>query len=254
MSLPDSSILTNIIVPGRARPMDALFEKKYIMTRGLENRLYSDEEVMRLPEIYPGHTHQQEWELRKRSSRKLIRYLAAKGRPGSILEVGCGNGWLSHHLAGIPGSRVTGLDINFTELQQAARVFSDDPNLHFVHGDLRSGILGELSFRYIVFAASVQYFPSFKKIVHLALSYLDTGGELHITDTHFYKAGEIDAAKRRTQGYYASLGYPEMADFYFHHDMADLQSFDHRWLSDPHSIANRIRGRRQGFPWIRIKK
>ena len=254
MSLPDSSILTNIIVPGRARPVDMLFEKKYITTRSLENRLYSDEEVMRLPDIYPGHTHYREWQLRKRSCKRLVRYLASKGRPGAILEVGCGNGWLSHHLATIPGSRVTGLDINFTELQQAARVFSDDPNLYFVHGDLRSGILGEQSFRYIVFAASIQYFPSFKKIVHLALSHLDEGGELHITDTHFYKAADIEPAKRRTLAYYTSLGYPEMADFYFHHDMADLQSFDHSWRFDPLSIGNRIWGRRQGFPWIRIKK
>lgn len=234
--------------------MDVLFEKKYIATRSLENRLYSDEEVMRLPEIYPGHTHYGEWLLRKRSCKKIVRYLSSKGRPGAILEVGCGNGWLSHRLANIPGARITGMDINFTELQQAARVFSDDPNLYFVHGDLRSGILGEQTFNYIVFAASIQYFPSFKKIVHQALTYLNEGGELHITDTHFYKTSEIELAKRRTTAYYASLGFPEMADFYFHHDARDLESFDFTRMHNPHSLYNRVVGRQNGFPWIRIKK
>ena|SRR6186713_1258209 len=254
MSLPDSSILTNIRVAGRARPMDALFEKKYITTRSLENRLYSDEEVMRLPEIHPGHTHSKEWLLRKRSCKRMVRYLGSKGRNREILEIGCGNGWFSHHLAEIPGARVTALDINFTELQQAARVFSDDPNLHFIHGDIRSGILGEAEFDYILFAASIEFFPSFKKIVHLALSYLKPKGELHITDSRFFRPGEIEIARRRNQSYYSSLGYPEMADFYFHHNIMDLQSFDYSRLYDPYSFRNRLFGKKEGYPWIRIKK
>src|SRR5450755_3134227 len=114
MGLPDSSILTNIQVPGRTTPADFLFEKKYITTRGLENRLYSDDELLRLPDIESEHTHYKEWQLRKKSSQRLMRYLAARKKALDILEIGCGNGWLSHQLAEIPGSRVTGLDINFT--------------------------------------------------------------------------------------------------------------------------------------------
>ncbi len=76
----------------------------------------------------------------KRTARRLVHYLGARKKTLEILEVGCGNGWLTHQLADIPGTRVTGLDINFTELQQAARVFSNDPNLRFIHGDMRSGI------------------------------------------------------------------------------------------------------------------
>src|SRR5258708_7832527 len=166
MGLPDSSILTNIQVPGYAKACDALFEKKYIFIRSMENRLYTDEELSKLPDIPPGHTHYKEWQIRKRSGRRLQCYLAAKKKDLEILEIGCGNGWLSHLLAEVPGTKVTGLDINFTELQQAARVFNDDPNLVFIHGDLRSGILCDRSFDCIVFAASLQYFPSLKKIVH----------------------------------------------------------------------------------------
>src|SRR3954466_2828024 len=101
MSLPDSSILTNIQVPGPSRPMDILFEKKYITTRSLENRLYSDEEILKLPQIAPTHTHHKEWLSRRRSARRLVRYLAGKRRPLEVLDIGCGNGWLSHLVAEI---------------------------------------------------------------------------------------------------------------------------------------------------------
>jgi hypothetical protein len=51
MNLPDSSILTNIRVPGRTRAQDVLFEKAYIITRSLEGRLSADEEVILLPVV-----------------------------------------------------------------------------------------------------------------------------------------------------------------------------------------------------------
>jgi len=252
MSLPDSSILTNIQVPGPSRPLDVLFEKKYIVTRSLENRLYSDEEVMKLPEIAPGHTHYKEWQSRKRSARRLVRYLAARRRPLEVLEIGCGNGWLSHLVAEIPDTRVTGLDINFTELQQAARVFNDDPNVSFVHGDLRNLGLEDQSFDVILFAASLEYFPSLKKIIHRSLTYLKDEGEVHIIDTRFHRQNEIHAARMRTLAYYTSLGYPEMADFYFHHNIRDLRSFHHVLLHNPDSFTARLLGSRRDLPWIRI--
>jgi ubiquinone/menaquinone biosynthesis C-methylase UbiE len=254
MSLPDSSILTNIQVPGHTTPGDILFEKKYIITRSLENRLYTDEELMELPDIPASHTHYREWQIRKRSGRRLLHYLACKNKALDILEIGCGNGWLSHQLAEIPDTEVVGLDINFTELQQAARVFSGDPNLHFIHGDIRSGVLDDRRFDCIVFAASIQYFPYLKKILHFTLSLLEPGGEIHIIDTHFYRSGEIEGAKRRTAAYYSSLGYPEMADFYFHHGSNDLRSFHHTLLYNPSAVQNKLFGKKDPFPWIRITK
>src|SRR5882757_4766122 len=252
MSLPDSSILTNIQVPGPSRPLDVLFEKKYIITRSLENRLYSDEEVMKLPQIPLSHTHYREWQSRRRSARRLVRYLKGKRRPLDVLEIGCGNGWLCHQMAEIPDTQVTGLDINFTELQQAARVFSDDPNLSFIHGDLRSPGLGEQQFDIILFAATIEYFPSLKKIIHRSLMYLKPDGEVHIIDSRFHRQGEIPTARMRTLAYYTSLGYPEMADFYFHHSSRDLRSFHHVQLYNPNSLTARLLGSRSDLPWIRI--
>ena len=253
MRLPDSSILTNIQVQGHTRLREILFEKKYIQIRALESRLYTDEELLRLPEVAPDHPHFDEWQWRKRSARRLVRYLGSRQRTLEILEVGCGNGWLTHELAEIPGVRVTGPDINFTELQQAARVFSDDPNLRFVHGDVRTGILGDRRYDIIVFAATIEHFPSIKKIVHMCLGLLKTGGEIHILDTPFCRPDQVKTEERRTLGYYTSFGYPEMAEYYYHHTLADLRSFHFVLLYNPKSMYSRLQRVKTPHPWIRIK-
>jgi len=253
MYLPDSSILTNIQVKGHPRLKEILFEKKYILLRSLESRLYTDDQLVKLPDVNEDHPHWREWQVRKRSAQRLVKSLVFRKRPLRILEVGCGNGWLSHQLAEIPGARVTGLDINFTELQQAARVFSDDPNLRFIHGDIRTGILDEQQFDCIVFACSVEYFPSLKKIIHFTLTYLVPGGELHILDTKFYKSSELESERKRIQAYYTAFGYPEMADLLFQHSWKDLNCFRHLLLFDPGTLINRLLRPDDIYPWICIK-
>jgi SAM-dependent methyltransferase len=253
MYLPDSSILTNIQVKGHPRLKEILFEKKYILLRTLENRLYTDDQLIRLPDLNADHPHYREWQVRKRSAQRLVHLLAFRNKPLRILEIGCGNGWLSHQLAEIPGAKVTGLDINFTELQQAARVFSDDPNLRFIHGDIRTNILDEQLFDCIVFAASIEYFPSLKKIIHFTLAHLVPEGEIHILDSSFYKPSEIEFEKRKTLAYYNAFGYPEMADSLFQHSWKDLSCFRHELLFDPNALLNRFLRPNDIYPWICIK-
>jgi ubiquinone/menaquinone biosynthesis C-methylase UbiE len=252
MYLPDSSILTNIQVQGHTRLREILFEKKYIQVRALESRLYTDDELIQLPDIAPAHPRFKEWQVRNLSARRLVRYISRRKANLDILEVGCGNGWLTHQLAEIPGSSVIGVDINFTELQQAARVFSNDPNLRFIHGDIRSGLLDDLCFDIIIFAATLEHFPSAKKILHLCLSHLKKGGEVHIIDTPFCKPEDVKPEERRTLAYYTSFGYPEMADYYFHHTMDDLRSFRYTVLYNPKGFLHQFRKHKSQHPWIRI--
>jgi SAM-dependent methyltransferase len=254
MILPDSSILTNIQFPGNAKPPNDLFEKKYISIRCLENRLYTDEEVEHLPIIARSHTHYREWIIRKKSSNRLINYLSSKKKRLRILEVGCGNGWLAHSLSAIPGSEVTGLDINFTELQQAARVFNEDKHLHFIYGDIYANVLNNLKFDVIVFAASIQYFQPLRKIITICLKHLSPAGEIHIIGSHFYKPSEINEAKKRSLEYFTSLGYPEMSDYYFHHQFKELKLFNHTIFFNPHFVVNRFLKNTDPFYWVGIKK
>src|SRR5258705_7764836 len=88
------------------------FEILYTRLRQWERRIYSDKEVTQLPVVASTHPFYKEWQLRKESSKKLIDYLKKRNQRTDILEVGCGNGWLSSKLAGIKKSNVIGVDIN----------------------------------------------------------------------------------------------------------------------------------------------
>lgn len=230
------------------------FEKLYIQLRKKEQRVYTDDEVLDLPNVPATHLHFKEWMLRKRSCDRLIKYLDEKNKPLHILEVGCGNGWLSSQLAKNISGEVIGMDINKEELTQATRVFSEISNLKFISGDIRSVQLEDNSFDIIVFAASLQYFSSLKEIMQYAFQYLRAGGEVHIIDTIFYNNNNVDAARQRTKDYYTALGFPEAAAWYYHHCIEDLKNFSIKILNDPTSWMNKLRKDKNPFFWVSIKK
>lgn len=230
------------------------FEKLYIQLRKKEQRFYTDDEVRSLPRIAATHTHYKEWLLRTKSSTQLIKYLGKKKKSLNILEIGCGNGWLSAQLAKNISGQVVGMDINKEELVQAARVFSTISNLNFIQGDIRSAQLEHNSFDIIVFAASLQYFSSLDEIIQSAFQYLKGDGEIHIIDTLFYLASNVDAARQRTKDYYNSIGFPEAAEYYFHHCLEDLEHFSAKILYNPASWLHKFTKNKSPFFRVCIKK
>jgi 2-polyprenyl-3-methyl-5-hydroxy-6-metoxy-1,4-benzoquinol methylase len=229
------------------------FEEIYIASRQSESRIYTDEQVAQLPSINLNHIHYDEWQARKRSSDRLKNYLGNKNRALSILEIGCGNGWLTAKLAVLKNSTVTGIDINRIELSQARRVFSGMANINFKSGGLKD-IPEDKKFDIIVFAASVQYFPSFERVIRDAFPFLNDGGEIHILDSHFYYPNELESAKKRSLAYYHSTGCDEMADFYFHHSYDSLNGFRYKIIFNPYSLKNKMFRKNDPFPWICIKE
>ena len=228
------------------------FAQQYFLLRKSEGRIYSDKEVAGLPEIDNGHRYYHEWQIRKDSSNRLIQYLIKKQKGLKILEIGCGNGWLSAKLSTIPISRVVGIDINEEELNQARRVFNLE-NLEFFNCSLQDEMFSDRKFDVIVFAASVQYFSSMEKILNESLNRLKPGGEIHIIDSHLYKQNETSAARLRSNDYYRAIGFPQMSDQYFHHSLEGLKLFNYDILYDPGLIINKFKKNRNPFYWICIK-
>ena len=228
------------------------FEEKYISLRKKENRLYTDEQVRWLPEIERSHPHYSEWDTRKSSCNKLIQHLSAKKKELNILEVGCGNGWLCHHFSKIPGSNVAGIDINKTELEQAKRVFDHIENVEFFYGGIDSERTRNEKFDAIIFAASIQYFSSLDDIISSAFQLLHANGEIHILDSHFYRSSELEMARRRSFDYYRSLQFDEMAEYYFHHCIDELEPYNHKIFYNPDQFRNRFIKNKNPFPWICI--
>jgi len=226
------------------------FEDLYINAREKEQRIYTDGQLLLLPDIAPSHPYYKEWLVRKHSSERLIKYLKSKGKPLNILEIGCGNGWLSARLSEIENSTVTGLDINQVELTQANTVFKKS-NLQFIYGNIADNIFPDQKFDVVVFAASLQYFPSLA-IFNSIFPILSPQGEIHIVDTPFYKPRLVAAARERTRAYYTALHVPEMADRYHHHSVDELKKMDHIFLYDPNSFINKLLRRSHPFPWVVI--
>lgn len=184
------------------------------------HNLYSDREVAQLPYLKSAHPRYREWATRIASTDRLVRYLSTHKKAAGILEIGCGNGWLSHRLSAVPGCRVIGLDQNLGELRQAARVFRKQRNLKFIYGEFYSDVLQDLSFDIIVIAATVHCFPGLSQLVEDALAYLRPHGELHL----------LDSPLKSEQ----------------------LSHFRHRYLYNPHSFLNRLRRKDTPHPWVCI--
>jgi ubiquinone/menaquinone biosynthesis C-methylase UbiE len=231
---------------------DTTFEKLYLLIRQEEQRVYSNAELMNLPDIDANHKHHYEWSVRKESCKNLTTYLKKKNQFLKILEIGCGNGWLSHKLAEIPRTEVIGLDINLTELQQAANVFTNG-NLQFVYGDIRENILQNRKFDIIIFAGSIPYFSSLTEIIHTSLESLTPGGEIHIMDSFFYNTENVETAKQNCRKYYRNMGFPDMANYYFHHLLSDMNQFNCTVMQQQHSFFKKLFLKRSVFPWLLIR-
>jgi ubiquinone/menaquinone biosynthesis C-methylase UbiE len=228
------------------------FEHLYILLRKKEGRIFSDGEIARLPDVSSSHPHHEEWKIRKRSCGKLVRYVQENRHLCNMLEVGCGNGWLSAQLAEHMTDSVVGIDINRLELKQAQKVFKNKRNLSFVEGDIRSGILQDEKFDLIVFAASVQYFNPLKEIIRASIRHLTLQGEIHIIDSYFYEPEEIAAAQKRSKKYFSDMGYPAMSRFYYHHGLRDLKPFNYSVLYDPYTRFHQW-FQKNPFHWIVIR-
>jgi ubiquinone/menaquinone biosynthesis C-methylase UbiE len=232
------------------------FEELYLKVREKEQRLYTDVEVSELPLISSAHPHYYEWRIRQSSFRQLLKYLQSKNKPLQILDLGCGNGWMTNKLSSIPGSTVVGIDINGFELEQAKRVFYKSSRVSFQPGNILNGILfNEQKFDVIVMAASVQYFSDIQSLLEHLKTLLKENGEIHILDSHFYSEKNIDAARQATRDHYKAMGCEQMSEYYHHHLWSQLSSFN--YVLKNRSLIKKItlklfKVKQNYFPWIII--
>lgn len=207
------------------------FEALYAEARKKERRVLTDEQVARLPDG-KGLWNAAEWRIRSKSATRLLQSLNAQGNALRVLEVGCGNGWLSGRMAAA-GHLVLGIDAFTEELEQAARVF---PSVSFARADLHSSTSQVGSFDAIVFAASIQYFDSPQAVMKRALDLLARNGSIHILDSILYPSeATAAAAQERTCNYYAQLGVPALAAHYHAHALGDFMPYGAAVISVPRS-------------------
>lgn len=232
----------------------APFEQAYINARKTEGRVLSDEEVKILPNI-KNRPHKGEWKLRQKSATRILQYFS-QTKESIVLDIGCGNGWLTSGIAQNPSLTVLGIDMNLTELYQASRVFQQE-NLFFVYGDIFDLPLKKSTIQVITLVAAVQYFKDLNKLIRRLMELLSYNGEIHIIDSPIYSASEIAEAKTRSHSYYKQAGQEEMINYYFHHDFDDLIKWEYEILykqSKRNYIRKFLGTNDMPFPWIKITK
>jgi SAM-dependent methyltransferase len=249
-----SAHLTISSPAAKAELTEADFAEAYVQLRQREGRLMSDEQLRQLPQVGRRHPHYKEWQVRRCSCERLIHYLRQKQGALDILEIGCGNGWLSAQLAANPQWQVTGSDINTTELEQARRVFGHLSNLRFVAGDeLKSNGPDRPVYDIVVFAASMQYFHSMSHAAAMSLVHTSLRGEVHIIDTAIYLPEELDAARQRSLEHYTAMGFPQLADRYYHHSLQELEGMQYRLLHRPGRVWKGLRSFFHPFHHLIVK-
>ena len=231
------------------------FEESYVKLREKENRLLPDEAVRELPTTDDG-SKKSEWRMRKSSLEILTQHLR-KHQPKTILELGCGNGWLASNLARNVNAEVCAVDINQTELLQGARVFSHQQNLCFVYSNIFNAALAPQKFDAVILGSSMQYFTDLKSLFMTLFALTDT---IYIVDSPFYfSRDDAEGARKRSIAHFDSLGFPEMTQQYHHHTFQELEDFTYRMVYNPKSLTSLVRRRilkvpLPVFPIIAIQK
>ncbi len=197
------------------------FEVLYEQARTAERRVLSDAQLLRLPDG-TDLWNAAEWLIRSHSADRLVHALSKRGNGLRILDVGCGNGWLSALLQ-LNGHSVLGIDAFTLELEQAARVFRGGQA--FARADLFTSPLPEHGFDVILFAASIQYFQDPSATMERARQLLASDGEVHVMDSILYRSKtETLAAVERSRSYYQGIGVPEMAAHYHAHELDTIRN------------------------------
>jgi len=230
----------------------------YLRAREREGRRLPDAVVASLPDIPAAHPLSHEWRQRADSCARLVTHLRALPAPMTVVDVGCGNGWLANRIAGIDATRVVGVDAIPEEVDQARRVFGAHPKLGFVQAEVVDGHLPADRPDVVVLASVIQYLPDPARVVGSMLASLPSGAEVHVLDSPLYRPAELAAARERTREHYGEVGAPEMARAYHHHcwDTFAPLRFDVLYRPDTprRQIERRVLRRpRAPFPWLRFR-
>jgi SAM-dependent methyltransferase len=194
-----------VIVATRAR-----FAEQYRFVREREGaRGLSAEEYRALPFVSSSGRRPAEWRVRAETFRHLERFVLSRLERATVLDVGAGNGWLSHRLTA-SGHRAIALDWLADEadgLRARRHYFVRVPA---VQADFDALPIGEGRVDLVVFNASLHYSADAAATLVGAGKVLAPGGTLAVMDSPMFdrdRDGQLmlaDADER-----FASLGVSE---------------------------------------------
>jgi SAM-dependent methyltransferase len=175
------------LTPARAQEAEP-FARQYRAVRERDGyRISSPEYCRRLPDVDAGDPHATEWRVRRESYEHFERYvLGPVRRPLRILDLGAGNGWLSHRLAA-QGHDVSAVDriVDEADGLGAARHYP----VRFLAAQASFDALPFAAgqFDVVVFNGSLHYAPDVAAALASGRRMLVHGGTLAVMDSPMFK-------------------------------------------------------------------
>ncbi|HYC66249.1 MAG TPA: methyltransferase domain-containing protein [Reyranellaceae bacterium] len=170
------------------------FGAEYARHRESEGRRHSAEELLQLPYLRSGPLARQ-WSVRARSfeafvDRVLRPERERRGRPLILLDLGAGNGWLSHRAA-LDGDQAIAIDIRadcVDGLGAAEMLARRVPGrMECLQASFDALPLADGSADIAVFNASLHYSTSLEATLAEAARVVRRGGRIVILDSPFYR-------------------------------------------------------------------
>ncbi len=235
-----------------AHPLNEALLKAIRLWRKKDNRLWSDVEAEELPKTFFYNLHQAEWKEKSSLAQSLLSYFHHPDRlQSSILEVGCGCGWLSAALAKNHDGPVNGLDIDGVSINQAKKLFQAK-NLRFVEANFFDPAMPQASFDQLIVMDALMWFPSIPQVIDQAIKYLRPGGEIHFLHHAFLPEKQLASAREKLQGYFQEKQMEAAFDQVHLHSQQELAAYPFERMIRPSWWGGLMRPQQES-PWLRLK-
>jgi ubiquinone/menaquinone biosynthesis C-methylase UbiE len=171
------------------------FVEQYATIRHAEGRGSGDPEYYRaLPFRDLSGRNADQWRIRARSyecfERSILKHHARRAaQPLCILDLGAGNGWMSHRLA-LQGHKPIALDIFTDPLDGLGAMRHYASRIPAVAAEFDRLPFCDATFDLVVFNSSLHYSADYRRTLLEALRCLRSSGHLIVIDSPVYKAAE----------------------------------------------------------------
>jgi len=173
--------------PDRAQAVEA-FQQQYRLVREREGyRRTTPEFYRKLPSVPADDPHATEWRIRRESFDHLVRHAipSASRRTARILDLGAGNGWLSHRLS-TSGHSLVAVDRLDDERDGLGACRHYQAPIAAVHADFDRLPFAPSQFDLVVFNGSLHYSADPGATLAHARRMLAPGGVMAVMDSPMF--------------------------------------------------------------------
>ena len=165
----------------------APFLHQYRLVRKQEGRHdLTDADYRGLPTVAATDPHAREWGIRRETYHHLLRHVLAAGQqPSAVLDLGAGNGWLSHRLA-VFGHHLVAVDVSADDRDGLGVVQRYPTEIVAMQADFNALPLAPSQFDVVLFNGSLHYACNPGRTLAGVHPLLRPGGTLVVMDSPIF--------------------------------------------------------------------